>query len=163
MCVLLFLYSHSAVSNSVEPHGLQTAARQSFLSFTISWSLLKLMSIELVILSNHLVLCRTLLLPSIFPVIRVIFNESALSIRWPKYWASASASVLLLQEGLLFPGPKWGSWLTLRNELAEEIHVLTKQEILLGRGAQVERGRVREPRRTALPRGSQSWDLQWWD
>ena len=145
------------------PHGRQTAARKSFLSFTISWSLLKLMSTELVIPSNHLVLCCTLLLPSIFPIIRVFSNESALCIRSPKYWASASASVLLLQEGLLFPGPKWGSWLTLKNELSEETHVLRKQETLLGRGAQVESSRVREPRRTALPRVSQSWVLWWWD
>ena len=67
------------------PHGLQTAAHKSFLSFTISWSLLKLMSTELVIPSNHLVLCCTLLLPSIFPIIRVFSNESALCIRSPKY------------------------------------------------------------------------------
>ena len=65
-----------------------TAARQASLSFTISWSLLKLMSIELVMLSNHLILCRPLLLlPSIFPNIRVFSNESALCIQWPKYWS----------------------------------------------------------------------------
>ena len=50
-----------------------------------------------------------------------------------------------------FQGPKLGSCLTLRNELSEETHVLTKQEILLGKGTQVESSRVREPRRTALP------------
>ena len=54
-------------------------------------------------------------------------------------------------------GPKLGSCLTVRNELSEEIHVLTKQEIFLGKGARVESSRVREPRRTALPRGSQSF------
>ena len=65
-----------------------TAAHQASLSFTISWSLLKLMSIELVMPSNHLVLCCPfLLLPSIFPSIRVFTNESALHIRWPKYWS----------------------------------------------------------------------------
>ena len=65
-----------------------TAARQASLSFTISQSLLKLMSIELVIPSNHLVLCRPfLLLPSFFPSIRVFSNELALPIRWPKYWS----------------------------------------------------------------------------
>ena len=59
-----------------------------FLSFTISWSLLKLMSIESVMSSNHLILCCPLLfLPSIFPSIRVFSNESALHIRWPKYWS----------------------------------------------------------------------------
>ena len=67
---------------------LWTAARQASLSFTISWSLLKLMSIELVMASNHLILCRPLLLlPSIFPSIRVFSNESVLRIRWPKYWS----------------------------------------------------------------------------
>ena len=55
-----------------------------------------------------------------------------------------------------FQGPKLASCLTLGNELSEETHVLTKQEILLGKGARVESSRVREPRRTALPRGSQS-------
>ena len=65
-----------------------TAARQASLSFTNSRSSLKLMSIELVILSNHLILCRPLLLqPSIFPNIRVVSNESALHIRWPKSWS----------------------------------------------------------------------------
>ena len=58
-----------------------------------------------------------------------------------------------------FQGPKLGSCLTLGSELSEETHVLTKQEIFLGKGAQVESRRVREPRRTALPRGSQSWVL----
>ena len=66
----------------------QTAARQAFLSFTISQSLLELMSIESVMPSNHLILCHPLLLlPSIFPSIRVFFSESALHIRWPKYWS----------------------------------------------------------------------------
>ena len=64
-----------------------TAARQASLSFTISWRLLKLMSIESVMPSNHLLLCHPLLLPSIFPSIRVFSNESALHIRWPKYWS----------------------------------------------------------------------------
>ena len=65
-----------------------TAACQAFLSFTISWSLLRFMSIELMMLSNHLILCHPLLLlPSIFPSIRVFCNESALHIRWPKYWS----------------------------------------------------------------------------
>ena len=64
-----------------------TAALQASLSFTISQSLLKLMSIESVMPSNHLVLCHPLLLPSIFPGIRVFSNESALCIRWPKYWS----------------------------------------------------------------------------
>ena len=65
-----------------------TAARQASLSITNSWSLLKLISTELVMPSNHLILYHPLLLlPSIFPSIRVFSNESALLIRWPKYWS----------------------------------------------------------------------------
>ena len=65
-----------------------TAASQASLSITNPWSLLKLMSIESVMPSNHLILCcPLLLLPSIFPSIRVFSNESALHIRWPKYWS----------------------------------------------------------------------------
>ena len=65
-----------------------TAAHQASLSCTISQSLLKLMSIELVIPSNHLILCRPLLLlPSTPPSIRVFSNESTLCMRWPKYWS----------------------------------------------------------------------------
>ena len=63
-----------------------TSAHQASLSFSISWNLLKLMSIESVMPSNHLILCRPLLLPSP-PSIRVFTNESALCIRWPKYWS----------------------------------------------------------------------------
>ena len=81
----ILLFNCSVVSDSVAPW---TAARQAPLSFPISWSLLKLMSIESVMPSNHLILCRPLLLlPSIFPIIRVFPNESALGIRWPKDWS----------------------------------------------------------------------------
>ena len=67
---------------------LWTAAHQASLSFTISWSSLKLMSIELMMPTNHLILCRPLLLlSSIFPSIRVFSNELALPIKWPKYWS----------------------------------------------------------------------------
>ena len=69
---------------------LWTAPCQASLSFTISRRLLKLMSIKSVMPSNHLILCRPFfLLPSIFPSIRVFSNESALRIRWPKYWSSS--------------------------------------------------------------------------
>ena len=65
-----------------------TAAHQASLSFTISQSLLKLMSTESVMPSNHLILCHPLLLlPSIFPSMRVFTSDSALRIRWPKYWS----------------------------------------------------------------------------
>ena len=75
-----------------------TAACQASLSFTISQSSLKLISIELTVPSNHLILCRSILfLPSIFPSIRVFSNESVLHIRWPKYW-SFSFSISLSNE-----------------------------------------------------------------
>ena len=80
-----FQFSRSAVSNSVTPW---TSACQASRSITNSQSLLKLMSIELVMSSNHLILCHPLLLlPSVFPSIRVFSNESVLRIRWPKYWS----------------------------------------------------------------------------
>ena len=74
-----------------------TAAHQASLSITNSQSLLKLMSIELVMPSNHLILCHPLLLPSIFPSIRVFSNESTLRMRWPKYW-SFSFSIIPSKE-----------------------------------------------------------------
>ena len=78
-------FSCSVMSNSATPW---TAARQGSLFFTNSWSLGKLMSIELVMPSNHLILCHPfLLLPSIFPSNRVFSNESVLHIRWPKCWS----------------------------------------------------------------------------
>ena len=81
----LLLFSCSVMSDSLQPHGRQQGI---VLSFTVSRSLLKLMSIELVMPYNHLILCRPLfLLPSIVPSIRVFSNESALHIRWPKYWS----------------------------------------------------------------------------
>ena len=64
-----------------------TAACQAYLAFTIHWSLLKLMSIKSVIPSKYLILCHSLLLPSIFPSIRVFSNESLPCIRWSKYWS----------------------------------------------------------------------------
>ena len=78
-----------------------TAAHQASLSITNSWSLVKLMSIKLVMPSNHLILCHPLpLLPSIFPSIRVFSNESALHIRWPKY-CSFSISISPSNSGLI--------------------------------------------------------------
>ena len=75
-----------------------SAARQASLSFTISQSLFKLMPIESVMPSNHLILCHPLLLlPSVFPSIRVFSNELALQIKWPKYW-SFSFSISLSKE-----------------------------------------------------------------
>ena len=83
---------------------LWTAAHQASLSFTISQSLLKLMSIESVMPSNHLILCHPLLLPpSIFPSTRVFSNECHLHIRWSKYWSfSFSISCFNEYSGLIF-------------------------------------------------------------
>ena len=81
----MYQFSCSVVSDSVT---LWTATRQASLTITNSWSLLKLMPIELVMPSNHVIFSRPLLLlPSIFPSIRVLSNESVLCIRWPKYWS----------------------------------------------------------------------------
>ena len=86
-----------------------TAACQASLSFTISWSLLKLISIDSVMPSNHLVLCCPLLfLPSIFPSISVFSNELALRIRWPKCWSfSFSVSPSSEYSGLIFFRIDW--------------------------------------------------------
>ena len=79
-----------------------TTACQASLSFTVSWSLLKLMCIESMIPSNYLILYRPLLLPSVFPSIRVFSNELALCIRWPKYWSfSFSISPSSEHSGLI--------------------------------------------------------------
>ena len=84
----------------------RTAAHQVSLFFTISWSLLKLMSIESVMPSNHLSLCcPLLLLPSVLPSIRVFSSELALHIRWPKYWSiSFSISPSSEYSGVIFLG-----------------------------------------------------------
>jgi len=88
-------FSCSVVSDFVTPG---TAARQASLSITNSWSLFKLMAIESVMPSKHLILCHALLLwPLIFPSIRVFSNESVLHLRWPKYW-SFSFSVIPSNE-----------------------------------------------------------------
>ena len=85
-----------------------TAALQASLSITNSRSLLKLMSIESVMPSNRLILCHPLLLPSIFPSIRVFSNESVLCIRWPKYWSfSCNISPSNEYSGLIFFRMDW--------------------------------------------------------
>ena len=84
MWFLSVQFSPSVVSNSLWPHGLQ----QGLPVHCQFWSLLKLMSVESVMPSNHLILhCPILLLPSISPSIRVFSNESVLHIKWPKYWS----------------------------------------------------------------------------
>ena len=94
-------FSLSVLSDSLQPPW--TAAHQASLSITNPQRLLKLMSAESVMLSNHLILCHPLLLlPSLFPSIRVISNESFLHIRWPKYWSlSFSISPFNEHSGLI--------------------------------------------------------------
>ena len=96
-----------------------TAARQASLSITNSWSLLKLMSIELVMPSNHLILCRPLLLlPSVFPSIRVFSEESFLHTRWPKYWSfSFSISPSNEYSGLISFRTDWFDLLAVQGTL----------------------------------------------
>ena len=92
------------------------AARQASLSVTNSWSSLKLTSIESVMPSSHLILCHPLhLLPPIPPSIRVFSNESTLRRRWPKYWNSASASVLPKNTQDWFP-LGWTGWISLQSK-----------------------------------------------
>ena len=96
----MLLFSCSVESDSLPSNGLQHGAS---LPFSISQSLLKLMSIESVMPSNHLILCHPLLfLPSVFPSISVFSSESALHIRWPKYWSfSCSISPSNEYSGLI--------------------------------------------------------------
>ena len=101
-----------------------TAARQSSLSITNSQSPPKPMSIELVMPSNHLILCGPLLfLPSIFPGIRVFSNESALRIRWPKYWSfSFNISPSNEHPGLISPKMGWLDLLAVQGTLKSLLH-----------------------------------------
>ena len=98
----------------------RTAAHQASLSFMVSWSLFKLMSIELVMPSNHLILCRPLLLlPSVFPSIGIFSSESALLyIRWSKYW-SFSFRISLSNDylGLIFLRIDWFDLLAVQRTL----------------------------------------------
>ena len=110
------IHSLSCVRLFVTPW---TAARQASLSVTNCWSLLKLMSIESVMSSNYLILCRPLLLPpSIFPSIRVFFNKSALRIRWPKYWSfSFNISPSSEYSGLISHRTDWFDLLAVQGTL----------------------------------------------
>ena len=108
-----------------------TEACQASLSFTITWSLLRFMSIESVMLSNHFILCcPSLLLPSIFPSIRVFSNESALRIRWPKYW-SLSISLSNKYSGLVPFRIDWLDLLAVQGALKSSLqHHSSKVSIL---------------------------------
>ena len=111
-----------------------TAACQASLSFTISLSLLKLLSIKLVMSSNHLIICRPLLLlPSVFPSIRVISNESAFLIRWPKYRNfSFSISPSSEYSGLISFWIDWFNLLAVQGTLKSLFqHPSSKASVLL--------------------------------
>ena len=124
--------------SSVQSHSLVwlfgtpwTAASQASLSITNSPSLLKLMSIELVLQSNHLIPCHPLLLPSIFPSIRVFSNESVLCTRWPKYWSfSFSISHSNEYSGLISFRMNWLDLLAVQGTLKSLQHHSSKGSIL---------------------------------
>ena len=109
------------MSDSLQPYPVP---RQAHLSFTISWSLLKFMSIEWVMLSNHFILCHPLLLlPSDFPSIIVFSNELTLHIRWPKYWNfSFSISPSNEYSGLIFFRIDWFDLLSVQGTLKSLLH-----------------------------------------
>ena len=110
-----------------------TLAHQASMSFIISWSLLKLMSIEYVMPPNHLTLCRSLLLlPSIFPSIGVFSNEWALHIRWPKYWSfSFSINPSNEYSGLISFRMDWLDLLAVQETLKSLLqHHSSKESIL---------------------------------
>ena len=116
-CVFSSVQSLSRVQLFVTPW---TAARQASLSITNSQSLFKLMSIKLVMPINHLILRHPLLLPSVFPSIRVFSNESAVRIRWPKYWNfSFSTSPSTEYSGLISLSIDWFALLEVKGTLKE--------------------------------------------
>ena len=121
------LYSHVWLFASPE-----TETDQASLSITNSWSLLKLMSIESVMPSNHLILCcPLLLLPSIFPSIRVFYNDSVLHIRWPKYWSfSFSISPSNEHPGLISFRMDWLDLLAVQGTLKSLQHHRSKVSVL---------------------------------
>ena len=109
-----------------------TAAHQASLSITNSQSLPKLMSIEWVMPSNHLILCHPLLLPSIFPSIRIFSNELVLRIRWPKYWSfSFNVSPSSEYSGLISFRMDWLDLLAVQRILKSLLqHYSSKASIL---------------------------------
>ena len=110
-----------------------TAARQSSLSITNSWSLLKLMSIEAVMPSKHLILCCPLfLLPSLFPSIWIFSSESALHIKWPKYWSfSFSISPSDEYSGLISFRTDWLDLLTVQGTLKSPLQHQNSESSIL--------------------------------
>ena len=118
-----------------------TATHQASLSITNSQSLLRLMSIETVMPFNHLILCHPFLLPSIFPSIRVLSNESGLCIRWPKYWSfSFSISPSNEHLGLIFFRMDWLDLFAVQGTLKSLLqHHSSKASILWCSATQTEK------------------------
>ena len=114
-----------------------TAGHQASLSITNSWNLLKLMSIKLVMPSNHLILCRSLLLPpSVFPSIRVFANESVLSTKWPHYWSfSFSISPSNEYSGLISFRIDWLDFLGVQKTLKTLLQHHSSKASILWRSA----------------------------
>ena len=112
-----------------------TAACQAFLSLMFSRSLLKFMSIELVIPSNHLILCHPLLLPSIFPSISVFSNESAVRITWPKCWSfSFSISPCNEHSGLISFRMDWLDLIAVQGTLKSLLQHHSSKALILQLG-----------------------------
>ena len=110
-----------------------TAAHQASLSITNSRSSLKLMSIESVMPSNHLVFCHPLLLPSMFSSIRVFSNQSVLHIRWPKYWSfSFSISPSNEQSGLISFRMDWLDLLAVQGTLKGLLPTIVQKHLFFG-------------------------------
>ena len=120
-CFIILIQSVQFTQSCPTLCDLMDCRHQASLSITNSQSLLKLMSIELVMPSNHLILCHPLLLPpSIFPSIRVFSNESVLHIRWPKYWSFSLFWLIHLYKNLGVP-------------LHYNMHVILKHQFPLSR------------------------------
>ena len=127
-------FSRSVMSDSLRPHELQHA--QASLSIINSRSPPKPMSIESVMTSNHLILCRPLLLPSIFPTIRVFSNESGLGIRWPKYWSfSFNISPSNEHPGLISFRMNWLDLLAVQGTLKSLLQHHSSKASILWRSA----------------------------
>ena len=128
-------FSHSVMSEYLRPHGLQYARLP--LSITNTQSLLRLMSIKLVMPSNHLILCHPILLqPTIFPNFKVFSNESDICIRWPKYWNfSFSISPINEYSGLISFRVEWLHLLTVQGVLKNLLQHQSSKASILWRSA----------------------------